>query len=149
MRARSRAISTPRTGLRMDAAEPVAKSGRQLWKWIGATVFVGLIAFLWILGSSSHDTEDVVFRDPRDRTNLRMHLLQTYIDSLGSLGQLPSTVQELTSDLVRDHRANLRVDAWDRPFTFTRSGEGYEVRSAGPDGNVGTADDLTLQGKAR
>jgi hypothetical protein len=80
---------------------------------------------------------------------LRMHLLQNYIDSLGNLGESPRTVQELASDLMRDNRGSLRFDAWDRPFAFTRSGERYELRSAGPDGSIGTSDDLTLQGKAR
>jgi hypothetical protein len=133
----------------MGAAETDQKPGRQSWKWIGATVFVSLIAFLWILGSSHKDTEDVVFPDLRDRTKFRMGLLQSYIDSLDNLGHLPRTVQELTSDLARDGRGSLRLDAWDRPFAFTRSDGGYEVRSAGPDGNMGTVDDLTMQGKAR
>lgn len=105
------------------------------WKWAGAIVFVGLIAFLWIRGTPSHDMEGVVFRDPRDGTMLLMHLLQNYAGSLANLGQCPRTVRELASDLARDNRGNLRFDAWNRPFAFTRSGELYELRSPGPDGS--------------
>ncbi|MCB9521215.1 MAG: signal peptidase I [Myxococcales bacterium] len=35
-----------------------------------------------------------------------------------------------------------RVDAWGRPFDYALQGEGYRYRSAGADGDPGTADDI-------
>ena len=37
----------------------------------------------------------------------------------------------------------IRIDAWSRPFSYRRlSPDGYDLRSAGPDGKLGTPDDL-------
>ncbi len=38
----------------------------------------------------------------------------------------------------------IREDAWDNPFTLLVTKEGFQIRSAGPDGKSGSRDDLVL-----
>lgn len=38
----------------------------------------------------------------------------------------------------------IREDAWDNPFILVVTGEGYQIRSTGPDGRPGNNDDLVL-----
>lgn len=40
-----------------------------------------------------------------------------------------------------------RMDSWKRPVHYSLSDVGYELRSAGPDGRMGTWDDLTLNSR--
>ena len=42
---------------------------------------------------------------------------------------------------IRDGR--MPKDAWGNEFQYTTKPDGYEIRSAGPDGQMGSADDLT------
>jgi len=38
--------------------------------------------------------------------------------------------------------STVRTDPWDREYHYVRTEDGYELRSAGPDGTLGTADDI-------
>ncbi len=40
--------------------------------------------------------------------------------------------------------APIRADAWDNPLTLLVTKEGFQIRSAGPDGKSGSRDDLVL-----
>ena len=55
-------------------------------------------------------------------------------------GHPPRSLDELIpGDLL-----GFRPDPWGNAFIYRRSSEEFEVRSAGPDGVVGTDDDVTL-----
>jgi len=61
--------------------------------------------------------------------------------------KLPETLEELTQKGRDGEDSLLRegstVDAWGTPFNYSRQGRSYTITSAGPDGDFGTADDLT------
>ncbi len=62
-------------------------------------------------------------------------------------GQLPSSLSDLTTGLGDNPpliRGGIPTDSWGVPFSYTRKGNfEYEVRSAGPDRQMGTDDDIT------
>jgi hypothetical protein len=93
------------------------------------------------------DTEMDVFPDPRERTQLRIENFYRFIrEYRRDHGKLPERLEESLpprGSLVVD-----RVDAWDHEFRYARRGEGYEIRSAGPDGIFGTDDDIVAVEKS-
>jgi general secretion pathway protein G len=65
-------------------------------------------------------------------------------------GRYPPSLQSLISNDGAPNwsgpyiRGGLPADAWGTPLTYTLKGESdFEVRSAGPDAQMGTGDDLT------
>lgn len=65
-------------------------------------------------------------------------------------GRIPSSLQNLISGSGEPNwngpyiRGGLPVDPWGTPFSLERRGDsGYVVRSAGPDMQMGTDDDIT------
>ena len=54
-------------------------------------------------------------------------------------GQLPDTLQALVPREIKE----IRSDPWGDDFVYLRSGNDFEIRSAGPDGVPGTADDYS------
>lgn len=62
-------------------------------------------------------------------------------------GKLPpaANFEELVDLLSPDHlKAIVRVDAWSNPFFYRQTGHVFDLRSAGPDGILNTADDVLL-----
>ena len=61
-------------------------------------------------------------------------------------GKLPDSLEELTTGtddapgLLKEGAMN---DSWGTPFGYTKQGKKFKVSSAGPDGEMGTEDDLT------
>ncbi len=65
-------------------------------------------------------------------------------------GQLPSSLQNLVSSSGEPNwngpylRGGLPADAWGTPFGYSsQNAKSYEVRSAGPDKQLGNDDDIT------
>lgn len=64
-------------------------------------------------------------------------------------GVLPSTLQALMTrgSEMNWHGPYLKqppVDPWGNPFSYAKEGDsGYKISSGGPDGQIGTADDIT------
>ncbi len=61
--------------------------------------------------------------------------------------RLPESLDELCTETAEGaamlDKANLN-DSWGKPFQYKKASKfKYEIRSAGPDGNMGTEDDLT------
>lgn len=87
----------------------------------------------------------VVHRDSVETTHTRLGSLQLLISLYRyRTGKLPATVQEL-------ERAGLNpflgvLDAWGNTIRYTLTQSDFELRSGGPDGQFGTADDVVLQG---
>ncbi len=63
-------------------------------------------------------------------------------NSLDELINQPSGVANWNGPYIRGGSSAL-VDAWGTPFTFRREGNTYRIVSAGPDGQMGTGDDIT------
>lgn len=62
-------------------------------------------------------------------------------------GRFPDSLDDMT--VATEQRAALLkkealIDSWGTPFQYTKKGRfEYEVRSAGPDGQIGSEDDIT------
>jgi len=61
-------------------------------------------------------------------------------------GYYPKSMDEMQNPIGGDDTSLLpknMVDAWGTPFQYKLDGNKFEIRSAGPDRSMGTADDLT------
>lgn len=87
----------------------------------------------------------VVARDSIATTHTRLKSLQLLISLYRDRrGEFPDNIQELEQAGLRPFLGV--VDAWGRPIRYTRTESDVELRSAGPDGEIGTGDDLVLPG---
>jgi general secretion pathway protein G len=77
------------------------------------------------------------------KTQLDMYKLNvgTYPATLEALHTQPSDVD--ANKWFQVSRDPIKPDPWGRPFEYKVSGDSYELRSLGPDGQSGTADDIT------
>jgi general secretion pathway protein G len=57
-------------------------------------------------------------------------------------GTWPDALQQLTPKYVRE----IRKDPWGKDYAYTRSGDGYDVYSFGPDKTQGGSDDIVVHG---
>ena len=61
-------------------------------------------------------------------------------------GKLPDSLDELTAGtddapgLLKEGAIN---DSWGTPFGYSKAGKKFKITSAGPDGEMGSADDIT------
>ena len=109
-----------------------SRASRRAQRWAGALLLSGSFAAIgfglyWAIGRPSQlraDARELVSREARRLVNL--------VDDRGRL--------------VPDANAPQEIDPWGRPVTRTysktRVAESVEVRSFGPDGQVGTPDDI-------
>lgn len=61
-------------------------------------------------------------------------------------GKLPDSLDELTQgtdDAPGLLREAALTDVWGMPFSYAKQGKNFTITSAGPDGEMGTEDDLT------
>jgi hypothetical protein len=94
------------------------------------TPFVGVV-----------DTESTIWPDPTERTWARLGTLQHLIGRFEqSIGRLPERLEEVVPPDAAP--ASMRLDAWGNPVRYCLVGTDYELRAAGPDGALGTTDDL-------
>lgn len=88
----------------------------------------------------------------RETTLQQLRLIEKGIGEFSRIhGTVPqvSDFRELVDTLTPDiQKAVVRLDAWSNPFHYQPNGQtSYDLRSAGPDGRLGTADDLKGQGR--
>ena len=89
-----------------------------------------------------------VINEQRTETTLQqLNLITEGIRRYADLNQqLPkaSSFEELMDILSPQfHNQVVRIDAWSNPFSYQAIGaDGYDLKSAGPDGDLGTPDDL-------
>lgn len=92
------------------------------------------------------DTDRELFPNPVDRTEVRMGAVRRLIDlHLARTGALPGSLDDV---LPREPKSQWVIDyehdAWEHRFRYRRAGTDYELTSCGPDGQCGTADDITV-----
>jgi len=98
------------------------------------------------------DGDEELFRSPEALTHARITNVAKWTgDYWRAYGRLPSTWDELGKLAIlnlpppaRDSLSDPRRDAWGRPFQLVPQGEGFELRSNGPDGIASTDDDIVL-----
>lgn len=89
-------------------------------------------------------------RQRADSTRQQMAVIRRgidrYIERNGKAPQV-SNYTALVDTLNPDFLPSvIRLDAWSNPYSFQVSATGgFELRSAGPDGTIGTTDDLILK----
>jgi hypothetical protein len=93
----------------------------------------------------TEDTEADVYPGRAERTRVQMagltRAVAAYADSSGDVPMSLGIVRSLRGvDTLREGQAK---DAWGIPLEYSRVDSGFTLRSGGPDGKMGTQDDLT------
>jgi hypothetical protein len=108
---------------------------------------IGIVLIALVAWSASGKTGS---RDPqRGRTVINMGVIETIVTLSGLQGEssAPRTIEDVRA-LLHPSQAWYLRDGWDRPLEFfskldDKSGETtFVIRSAGPDGQLETADDV-------
>jgi hypothetical protein len=90
------------------------------------------------------DSEEQLFPDPSGRTLVRLEQMQNLIARFEAAnGRLPPRLD----DLLTPATAGLGLDVWKNRIRYTVVGERYELRSAGPDAQLETPDDIFVRGE--
>jgi hypothetical protein len=93
---------------------------------LGTLVFLGLVAVFLGVGEMK---ETMV-------TGVRFAMVQVEIEQYHKEhGEFPDA--DDGNEMIADE-----LDGWDRPIRYSRTGTGYQLQSAGPDGEFDTADDI-------
>jgi len=105
--------------------------------------FFTIMAFLLAVthGDSGPDSRNTA-------TRASMMSIETAIQTYEIMtGEFPKDIEDLTNPVGTFEKGILKKgvlnDAWGTPFQIKFNGDEYEIRSAGPDKIMGTADDLT------
>lgn len=94
------------------------------------------------------DTEETFFPDSVRRTEARIGVLRVLIyRHARTHNLLPERLEPLVEPL-RGEGVTL-IDTWGRLMAYSRTGDGYEIRSAGRDGLMKTGDDIVGTGDGR
>ena len=103
---------------------------------------LGILATVVVVNFSGHQetTKINATRTSIENVSTAIRLYEVQV------GKFPQSIQDLTADSETFVAPLDRVptDSWGNEFQYQVKGRGrFEVRSAGPDGQVGSADDIT------
>jgi general secretion pathway protein G len=119
------------------------RSGFTLVELLLVVCILGILAAVVIPNIMGHDEEA---RRQATRTSITAIEQAVQIFAMRHNGKLPDSIEELTAGtddapgLLKEGALN---DSWGTPFGYTKQGKKFKVSSAGPDGELGTEDDLT------
>ncbi|HOE61048.1 MAG TPA: type II secretion system protein GspG [Kiritimatiellia bacterium] len=119
------------------------RGGFTLVELLLVVCILGILAAVVIPNIMGHDEEA---RRQATRTSITAIEQAVQIFAMRHNGKLPDSLDELTvgtddaPGLLKEGALN---DSWGTPFTYTKTGKKFKIVSAGPDGEVGTDDDLT------
>lgn len=119
------------------------RSGFTLVELLLVVCILGILAAVVIPNIMGHDEEA---RRQATRTSITAIEQAVQIFAMRHNGKLPDSLEELTAGtddapgLLKEGALN---DSWGTPFGYTKQGKKFKVSSAGPDGELGTEDDLT------
>jgi hypothetical protein len=120
--------------------------------WLGSIVatataacVAGAVRATW--RASTHDTEELIWPDVRERQIVHLQTLSARLRSYAGAhhGALPSNLTALTNSLPGVERRLvtwLVVDLWSTPVAYEPTGAAFTLRSAGPDRAWNTGGDL-------
>lgn len=87
----------------------------------------------------------------KTQLNLLKQNIQHYQIRLNGLPETLEALRDGPSDAAKKAKwvepiiKEIPMDAWENPFVYTLNGNTYEIRSAGPDGQTNTEDDITVE----
>ena len=119
------------------------RSGFTLVELLLVVCILGILAAVVIPNVIGHDEEA---RRQATRTSITAIEQAVQIFAMRHNGKLPDSLDELTvgtddkPGLLKEGALN---DSWGTPFQYTKTGKKFKIVSAGPDGEAGTADDIT------
>ena len=119
------------------------RGGFTLVELLLVVCILGILAAVVIPNIMGHDEEA---RRQATRTSIGAIEQAVQIFAMRHNGKLPDSLDELTAGtddapgLLKEGALN---DSWGTPFGYTKQGKKFKVSSAGPDGELGTEDDLT------
>lgn len=114
-------------------------------------VLLVLIIIVVIAGFGIRALSGTLQKAKKDEAKARLGVLATSLKEYQLMvGTLPDDLEGLVTQPANADPAKwvkilekLPVDPWERPYEYKPAGEGFELRSLGPDGQSGTADDIT------
>mgnify|MGYP000998195203 FL=1 len=119
------------------------RSGFTLVELLLVVCILGILAAVVIPNVIGHDEEA---RRQATRTSITAIEQAVQIFAMRHNGKLPDSLEELTvgtDDAPGLLKEGALADSWGTPFQYTKTGKKFKVVSAGPDGEIGTEDDLT------
>lgn len=132
------------------AAEPVPELTRKLRRW---RTVVLLVALLGVAGGNlaarGHSLAFFTPESLRAEAALRLHffVFSKWFNRYFDLHQsFPADLAAAAAE-QREDPDRYRTDPWGTPYQITLFPKYFEVRSAGPDREFGTADDPVLQSR--
>jgi len=119
------------------------RSGFTLVELLLVVCILGILAAVVIPNVIGHDEEA---RRQATRTSITAIEQAVQIFAMRHNGKLPDSLDELTvgtddkPGLLKEGALN---DSWGTPFQYTKTGKKFKIISGGPDGEIGSEDDIT------
>ncbi|MEI7901445.1 MAG: type II secretion system protein GspG [bacterium] len=128
---------------RNEQKQKSRRSGFTLVELLLVVCILGILAAGVVMNMSGHDK---TARITTTRASITQIEQAVQIFAMRHNSKLPDTLDELTADtddnpgLLKEGAIN---DSWGVPFGYTKTGRKFKITSAGPDGEMGTEDDIT------
>ena len=126
-----------------EQVKKARRGGFTLVELLLVVCILGILAAVVIPNIMGHDEEA---RRQATRTSIGAIEQAVQIFAMRHNGKLPDSLDELTAGtddapgLLKEGALN---DSWGTPFGYTKQGKRFKVSSGGPDGEIGTEDDIT------